>query len=258
MQHIIAKSCDERPLTPISSCLTVGLPKEHQTSEAGIFAQDLFPYNSHRYKEVLLAHAHLYTFALHHQIKGLQDLSLQRLTQVLTRIDCRQPHAASEIAALIQHVYRDTLPLICSKDAARKLVSQFAAINFDELVHEDFETLLEDGGDFVLDTSRKVSRHLRSARNCALLTEEYTHELESEVQTLKEEAHKREDGWFEYTPSWGDGSGAKRLIGKIRMLCSQRQVSRTKVEGTEKRGDQSKLECRANEREEKVLHYIRV
>ena len=73
------------------------------------------------------------------------------------RIDCRQPHAASEIAALIQHVYRDTLPLIYSKDAARKLASQFATIYFDELVHGDFETSLEDGGNFVLDTSRKVS-----------------------------------------------------------------------------------------------------
>ena len=50
-------------------------------------------------------------------------------------MDCRQPHTASEIAAHIQHVYRNTLPLIYPKDAARKLVSQFAAINFNELVH---------------------------------------------------------------------------------------------------------------------------
>jgi hypothetical protein len=90
MQHVIAESCDGRPLTLISTCLAVGLPDEHQTSEAGIFAQDLFPYACHRYKEILLAHAQLFTSALYHQVKGLQDLSLQRLTQVLTRIDCRQ------------------------------------------------------------------------------------------------------------------------------------------------------------------------
>jgi hypothetical protein len=98
----MAESCDGPPLAPISNYSTVGLPEEHQTSEAGVFAQDLFPYAHHHYKEVLLANAHLYTFALYYQIKGLQDLSLQRLTQVLMWINCRQPHAAYERAALIQ------------------------------------------------------------------------------------------------------------------------------------------------------------
>ena len=59
IQHVITESCDTRPLTPISRCFTVGLPGEHQTSEAGLFAEDLFPYNTHHYKEVLLAHARL-------------------------------------------------------------------------------------------------------------------------------------------------------------------------------------------------------
>lgn len=180
MEHVVAESCNGRPLTPISSCLALGLPEERQTTEAGIFAHESFAYNSHCYNEVLLAHAHLYTFALYHQIKALQDFSLQRLTQVLMRINCRQSHAASEIAALIQHIYRDTLPAVYSKDAARQLVSQFAAINFDELVHGEFETLLEEGGDFVLDVSRKVSQRLRSARDC-------TEGLESEVRRLKED-----------------------------------------------------------------------
>lgn len=190
MQHVIAESCDGGPLTPINSCLAVGLPEECQTREAGIFAQNQFPHSSHRYDQVLLAHARLYTFSVYHQIKSLQDLSLQRLTQVLARIDCSQPSAASEIATLVQHVYRDTLPAIYSKDAARKLVSQFVAMNFDELVHGQFETLLEEGGDFVLDLSRKVSRYVRSAKNSALLTEEHTRELESEVQRLKEEVQQ--------------------------------------------------------------------
>ena len=101
MQHVIAELCDAQPLTPISSCLTVGLPDMYQIREAGVFAQRLFPYNSHYYKEVLLAHAHLYIFTLYHDIKDLRDLSLQRLTQVLMQIDCKQSHAASEIATLI-------------------------------------------------------------------------------------------------------------------------------------------------------------
>lgn len=110
MQHVISESCDTRALTPVNKCLTVGLPEKHQTSEAGRFPQDLCLYDSHFYREVLLAHAQLYTFAVYHQVKDLQSLSLQRLTQVLARIDCRQSHAASETAALVQHVYRNTLP----------------------------------------------------------------------------------------------------------------------------------------------------
>ena len=43
-QHVIAKSCDGRPLMPISRCLNITLPGKRQTSEAGMFAQDLFSY----------------------------------------------------------------------------------------------------------------------------------------------------------------------------------------------------------------------
>jgi len=139
---------------------------------------------------------------VYHQVKDLQDLSLQRLTQVLARVDYRQAQATSESAALIQHVYRDILPLKFSKDGVRNLVSQFAAIKLDQLVHGEFETLLEEGGDFVLDVNRKGSQHLRSFRSHILLAEKHMHELENEVQTPKEAAQKREDV-LDPSDGWG-------------------------------------------------------
>ena len=78
-------------------------------------------------------------------------------------------------------------------DAARNLVSQFAAINFDQLVHGEFETSLEQGGDFVLDVNRKVCRHLRSFSSLISPVEEHKRELQDEVESLKAAAQRRED-----------------------------------------------------------------
>ena len=84
---------------------------------------------------------------------------------------------------------------------ARKHVSHFAAMNFDELVHGELETLLEEVGDFVIDVSRKISRGLRWTKICDLRTEEHTRELGSEVERLEDEAQKQRDELFDFTPS---------------------------------------------------------
>ena len=99
MQNIIADSC-KRPLTPIDEKFLVGLPELSKPTEAGLCEEQQFPYDSNCYIEVLLAHAKVYTFALSLMFDDLQKLALQRLNQTLTRVDCQQPHAASEVATL--------------------------------------------------------------------------------------------------------------------------------------------------------------
>lgn len=42
----------------------------------------------------------------------------------------------------------------------RKLLSQFAAINYTSILHGSFEALVGRGGDFGLDLARKLSRRL--------------------------------------------------------------------------------------------------
>jgi hypothetical protein len=149
-----------RPLTSVDANFLAGLPQMSELTEAGVFKEQQFPYSSHCYVNVLLAHAKVYTFALYHFIESLQELALQRLTQTITRIDCRQPHAASELATLILYIYNNTVIGDFREDPARRLVSQFAALHFDDLVHDNFKDLLHKGDDFVTDVNLKVARRL--------------------------------------------------------------------------------------------------
>jgi hypothetical protein len=72
MQNIAADSC-EKPLTPVDEDFLVGLPLQSELTEAGIFEEQQFSYNSYCYMDVLLAHAKVYTFALYHLLITLYN-----------------------------------------------------------------------------------------------------------------------------------------------------------------------------------------
>lgn len=203
MQNIIADSC-KRPLTPIDENFLVGLPEQIKLTEAGLSEEQQFPYHSNCYIDVLLAHAKVYTFALSLMFDRLQKLALQRLNQTLARIDCRQPHAASEVAAVIQHIYSETGH--SRGDPARKMVSQFAALHFDDLVHGEFQDLLHDGDDFVTDVMLKVARRLSSDASSIKYLEGRLNDLEEEIRKLKRTREAGEDDWT----SLGKKKGSRR------------------------------------------------
>jgi hypothetical protein len=194
MQNIIADSY-KRPLTPVDENFLAGLPQQSKLTEAGVFGGREFPYHSNFYVDVLLAHAKVYAFALSLMFDSLQELALQRLNQTLTRIDCRQPHAASEVATLIEHIYSGTGH--SREDPARKLVSQFAALHFDDLVHGEFEDLLHDGNDFVTDVMLKVARRLSSDALSIKRLEDQLNDAENKIREL-ERPEEPEDVWGAY------------------------------------------------------------
>jgi hypothetical protein len=58
-----------------------------------IFECEDFPDRDYSYRAPLFAHAEVYEFATYHQLPGLQELALQRMTQTLRKIDCSINHA---------------------------------------------------------------------------------------------------------------------------------------------------------------------
>jgi hypothetical protein len=187
---------------------TAGLPQQSKLTEAGVFGEQQFPYDRNCYIDVLLAHAKVYTFALSLMFESLETLALQRLNQTLTRVDCRQPHAASEIATLIQHIYSETGH--SRQDPARKLVSQFAALHFDDLVHGEFQDLLHEGDDFVTDVMLKVARRLSSDKLSIKRLEERLSDSEERIGELGRSREAVEDDGSSFG-NIGKKKGSRRL-----------------------------------------------
>jgi hypothetical protein len=192
IQNAIIDSFRPRPLTPISKCLDVGLPSERIRTAAGRLEECSFAYSTHRYGVTLLAHARIYTFAQCHFVAELQEFSLQRLTQALKYIDCTQAHAVSDVTPLMDYVYSNTLNHESREEPIRKLVSQFAAIHYTDLMTGEFEEVFSRGGDFTLDVARKISRRLAVSGVSTKTLEEELDDLEDQIRKLKLVAEDRE------------------------------------------------------------------
>lgn len=185
VQKALIESFETRPLTPISRCLDIEPPVEAYKTAAGMFEDASFPYANHCYLGPLLAHAQVYSFAQYHLLPSLQTIALQRLTQVLRRMDCSETHAIPEISELIRFVYDHTSTAGSDEEPIRKLVSHFAAINYTYLMKGEFEEQICQVGDFAVDLGRKVLRRL-------LASGESTQALEQEIDDLETQIHKLE------------------------------------------------------------------
>lgn len=183
LQEATAGSLEPRPLTPMSRCV-FGLPLERRPTAAGLFTQTEFESDSH-FGITLLVHAKMYTFAHCHLVSELERFALQRLNQALISMDCTQAHAIPDIAQLVHHIYDNTTVRESQEEPARKLVSQFIALNYTNLIKGELQTLLVEGGDFVLDLSDKISTRLRSGGSSSKSLESQIDELEAEVRALK-------------------------------------------------------------------------
>lgn len=158
-----------RPLTPLDQCLdpTLRRVREKDVTE-GKEQQQFGPFTSGRprdYKAVLAAHAKVYALAQYKDIVALKALSLERLLVTLVSIhsneSCLDDHIAASIVELLEYVYSHTDSPGESEEPMRRVVSQFAALNFQALQSgAQMGELMREGGDFVKDLMGKVCRML--------------------------------------------------------------------------------------------------
>lgn len=196
----------------MTSC--VGLPpaKIVRQTFAGTFADSDFPYNKYSYAKTLIAHAQVYCFADCHLLEPLKELALQLLSQTLRRVDCEFAPASNEIAELASYVYEHTRG-DTPDEPLRKVVSQFATINYTSLLHDDFEDLICQGGDFTRDVSRKLLRRLGSHRRAAEFDEQASVESLHQLQlrlSEKDDKIRGLEGQLREANAWGRGLGRKR------------------------------------------------
>lgn len=174
--------CLERPLTPISRCLDVGLPAMSTQTEAGLLAEGDITANYNDFNAAILAHAKVYTFAHYHHVPELERFALQRLTQVLLLVDCTQSAASAAVAHTIRHIYENTAARTHQEEPARKLMSHFVALNFTSLMKGEFKTVMSEGGDLAHDLSHKLCNRLLSIG-----------ELEIEIVAWKTKCEEKEN-----------------------------------------------------------------
>ncbi|MCJ1474756.1 hypothetical protein MMC13_003416 [Lambiella insularis] len=211
-QSALFESTSERPLTPVGAC--VGLPPVSFVRQtfAGVFADGHFPYDQYSYTATLLAHAQVYCFADCHFLEPLKNLALQRLSQTLRRVNCEFAAAGDEVARLITYIYENTRSDV-PEEPLRKLISQFATINYTSLLRDDFEDLLSRGGDFTRDVARKLLRRLTSHRHVSEIDGEASDESRHLLQlqlTQKEDEVKRLEEELHDANAWGRGFGRKK------------------------------------------------
>lgn len=97
-------------------------------------------------------------FAEYHVLPRLERLAVQRMIQTLRNVDCTVEHVAQELSETIKYVYDRTITKGDDKEPMRKLLSQFAAVNYTLHLHGSFEKLIACGGDFTLDLGQKLAQ----------------------------------------------------------------------------------------------------
>lgn len=151
------------PLTPLDQCLPRCLQESRKTDAERL---EWFLPDQHGYKEALLSHAAVYALARYKAVDSLQILALRRLTMTLSRISQILPDSSLPLGVidLVKYVYSHTDALSSTEEPLRRLISQFAALNFPALqTGAEFVELMSEGGDFVNDLMAKVSRRLVAA-----------------------------------------------------------------------------------------------
>ncbi|KAJ9301203.1 hypothetical protein DTO271G3_1338 [Paecilomyces variotii] len=150
----------KRPLTPLDRCLEAGLPVKTRPTAAGVFDQLCKPHKGNFGTEIL-THARVYQFAHYFLFPELEELALQRLTQVLLELDdVKMQHLFPQLADAIRAVYGGTPDAGQGQDPARKLLSQFVALKYNLLSGEDLDAVLAEDSQFSVDVTRKLARRI--------------------------------------------------------------------------------------------------
>lgn len=189
-QNAILESCSVRPLTPLGRCVGLASITTTCKTAGGVFEGQDFPYQTYSYREPLLAHVQVYSFAKYHLLRGLQNLALQRMISTLRKMDCSVTDAERELTETIEFVYESVPADGENEEPMRKPLSHFAAVNYTSLMHGSFEALFAASGDFTLDLARKLSRRLSAHRVSAGLAED---NLECRILDLELQLQEREE-----------------------------------------------------------------
>lgn len=148
-----------RPLTPLSECFPDGPDPLRKSSAAETFAAKYFDPSEYDFEEVFLAHAKIFALAWEFDVEALQKLAVQRLLRTFINIDSFQPDwpVASNFVELARYAYCGNNP---ADNDLRKIISQFAALNFTALQTDEMKILIEQSGGFARDLTAKVCRRL--------------------------------------------------------------------------------------------------
>lgn len=153
-----------RPLTPLSECFPDGPDPLQKLSAAETFAAKYFDPSEHDFEGVFLAHAKVFALAWEFDVETLQKLAVQRLLRTFINIGSFQSDwpVASNFVELARYSYCGNNP---GDNDLRKIVSQFAALNFTALQTDEMKVLIEQSGGFARDVTGKVCRRLIIAEN---------------------------------------------------------------------------------------------
>lgn len=150
----------EQPLTPLQLCFPAGPDPPRTLSAAERFTAKYFDPTEHDFEEVFLAHAKIYTLALQLEIDTLCTLALQRLLRTLVNINPVDLTVARNFVELARYTYSSTNSI---DDPLRRIISQFAALNFTSLQAKEMDELVRGEREFAVDLMRKASRRLIAA-----------------------------------------------------------------------------------------------
>ncbi|KAJ5778947.1 hypothetical protein N7457_006667 [Penicillium paradoxum] len=210
--------CDlnDRPLTPLDQCCGVNLATE-QVSESKIIDQDQDQDEDQDADQEakgntaaeIYFHAKVYSFARQLDFSKLEQFSLNSLAEVLVALEKSDQGPFPYLADAIRLIYQTTT----TGDDGRNLLSQFVALRYTALGGEDLDTLITEGGEFMVDLSHKLARKLTTistaleerlgdliSRNEEL--EEENAEKDKELKALREGIHQWKNGAVPSFPSF--------------------------------------------------------
>ncbi|KAL3257019.1 hypothetical protein ABHI18_007133 [Aspergillus niger] len=178
-----------RPLTPLSRCLQAGLPADNNHTAAGACTYRASQNRNDHHGAEILVHAKVYCFAHRYCIRELEDFALQRLTKVLTIIDAETEAVFPYLADAIRVVYDSTPGASLQDNPARKLLSQYVALNYTRLESESFDQIMAEGGEFIVDLSHKLARRLNMSGIGAETLVEQIDDLHLQINDLSLRLH---------------------------------------------------------------------
>jgi hypothetical protein len=160
---------NDRPLTPLENCCGVDLPEYAlaKTPETEADEESAPEAEESSAAEIYL-HTKIYSFACQLDFFKLKYFSLNRLAKALVGLEQTNKDLFPYLADGIRLIYTTTETTDATgADDARNLLSQFVAFKYTTLISEEFDKLIAEGGEFMVDVSRKLARKLVSLSNAS-------------------------------------------------------------------------------------------
>ncbi|GKZ32509.1 hypothetical protein AbraIFM66950_001978 [Aspergillus brasiliensis] len=210
-----------RPLTPLSQCLEVGLPADNNHTAAGACTYHQASQNPNdSLAAEIMVHAKVYCFAHRYCVRELEAFALQRLTKVLITINAETETVFPYLTDAIRVVYDSTPSAGLQDNPARKLLSQYVALNYTMLQSESLDQLMAEGGEFIVDLSHKMARRLNMTGVDAQSLEKQANGLQRKIdhlnRGLQEQESQLQEIMGQLTECQSLNRGITRKYGKYR------------------------------------------